>query len=97
MNATIEQIRAEEEASRIRFEAETVVTEEGETIAELRKVFDAVCDPTDWKAAWAAYVPHQIVGKVMRAVEYYHADRPVVCGMQPITGKVLLEGKGYQA
>lgn len=79
------------------YETYTIVTEQGETIADLRKAFDAVCDNTDWKAPWAAYVPHQLVGITMRAVEFFHADRPRIVGIQPITGRVLIEGKGYQA
>lgn len=79
MNAT-DIIQQEREAS-AEFEAETIaahVDGRDVTIAELRKTFDAVCDPTDWKAPWAAFVPAQIVGLVTAAVEFFHADRPVV-------------------
>jgi len=86
-----------------KYEAETVVTGEGESIADLRKIADRVFDPadwkdpSDWKAPWAAYVPHQLVGAVMRAVEFFHADRAEVVGTEKITGRVLMRGRGYQA
>jgi len=80
-----------------KYEAETIVTEEGETIADLRRITDKIFDPSDWKAPWAAYVPHQAVGAVMRAVEFFHADRPEVVGVEKITGRVLMRGRGYQA
>ncbi len=72
-----------------------VVTAEGFTIAQLRKVMDAIQNPDDWKGEWAAAVPHQIVTLVMRAVEHFHGATPRVVGIQPITGKVLMSGDGY--
>jgi len=96
MDAVIE---AERKATE-KFEAETVAARidgHNYSIADLRKVFDAVCNPEDWKAPWAAFVPHQIVPVVMASVEFFHADRPTVGGIQPLTGKVSMMGKGYQA
>ncbi len=78
------------------FEAK-VVTAEGETVGDLRKVFDRIVNPDDWKAPWAANVPHQLVGIVKRAVVFFHADEPIVVGLVPITGKVRMEGRGYMA
>lgn len=97
MNTSIEDIVKVEEERRKEFEARTVVTEQGETIADLRKVFEAVCDAKDWKAPWAAAVPSRLVGIVIRAVQFFHADTPTTEGIQLITGKVLMSGKGYQA
>jgi len=68
------------------------------TVADLRRVLDRVCNSADWKASWAAYVPHQIVPVVVAAVEWFHGDTPRVRGLEPAptTGRVLLEGRGYQ-
>ena len=90
-------IVAQEEKARAEYEANTVVTEEGETIATLRKVFDRVCNPTDWKEPWGAKVPHELVGVVMRAVEFFHADRPELVGIEELTGRVIMTGRGYMA
>jgi hypothetical protein len=87
---------AEERERRAEWEACTVVTPEGETIADLRDAFDRVCNAGDWKAPWAAYVPAGLVGRVCRAVEFFHADVARMVGIQRVTGRVILEGRGYQ-
>lgn len=92
---TYEAILAEEKAARAAFEAKE--TFKGEKIADLRKVFDGIKNPQNSKAPWAAAVPHQIVGLVLKAVEFFHADKAAIVGVQPITGKVLMSGNGYQA
>ena len=74
-----------------------VVTAEGETRGQLAEAFDAVKNASDWKAPWSAYVHHSAVARILRAVEFFHADRAEVRGIQPITGRVLLVGHGYQA
>ena len=78
-------------------EATKVVTPDGKTIAQLRSVFEAVCNKDNWKASWAAYVPYQLVQTVVDAVAFFHADIPTVVGTRPIDGKVLMTGNGYQA
>ena len=93
----IDEILEKEEQERKRYEAETIVTAEGETIALLRALFDAVCCAEDWKAPWTAAVPHGLVGSVMRAVEFFHADTPELVGVEELTGRVVLRGRGYQA
>lgn len=69
----------------------------GFKIADLRKVFEAVQNKENWKEAWAAAVPSQIVEPLAVAVEFYHADTMQILGVQPVTGKVLVSGNGYQA
>lgn len=91
------EIERQERERRMAWEAATIATAQGETIAQLRDAFEAVCDKQNWKAPWAAYVPSQAVGIVCRAVEFFCADRPEIVGIQPLTGKVLLEGRGYMA
>ncbi len=94
MTKTIEQIMADEETSRMEYEAREMF--KGFTIAELRKVSDAVFSKDHWKNEWAASVPHQVVGAVRAAVEFFHADTAILHGVEPITGKVLMSGRGYQ-
>jgi hypothetical protein len=36
-----------------------------------------------------------MVAVVSAAVCHYHGRRPRIVGIQPITGKVLMEGDGY--
>lgn len=99
---TIDQVIAAEKADREAFEAKTVATTIGGvdyTIADLRKAFDAVADPDDWKAEFTAYVPHDAVPVVLAAVEFFHADRPAVVGIEPAPGlgRAVVSGHGYQA
>jgi hypothetical protein len=95
-----EQLREEERAAHAEYEERTVATRVGGrdvTIAELRVVFEAVLDRADWKAPWAAAVPHRLVPLVTEAVKFFHADLPRTVGIELLTGRVLMEGNGYQA
>ena len=91
---TIEQVIAEEAAAQAADEASR--TFRGFPVAELRRVMEGVQSPAGWKLPWAASVPHRLVGRVMAAVEYFHADRAEVVGAEALTGKVLMRGNGYQ-
>jgi len=91
---TIEIILAEEKAAQEAYEQQQ--TFKGETIANLRKIFEKIQAPEGWKEAWAAAVPHPVVGLVMKAVEFFHADKAQIVGIEAITGRVLMQGKGYQ-
>lgn len=77
--------------------SDKVVTEEGETHGQLSEAFDKVCNSDHWKEPWAAKVHHTYVGRVMRAVEFFHADKPEIVGIDSITGLVRMRGNGYQA
>ncbi len=77
------------------YEAKTVVTSQGETIAMLRKAFDSVCDKKHWKNPFYAVVSKDEIGIVCRAVEFYHADKPTV--VEYTENTVIVVGKGYQA
>lgn len=97
---TIEEIMADEKAAHAAYEARTVgarVNERDVTIAELRQVFEAVQSKLGWKKPWAASVPYQAVSLVIEATKFFHGDIPTVDGIEPITGNVLMSGKGYQA
>jgi hypothetical protein len=92
---TLEQVLAEERKSHEEFEART--EHKGFKIADLRKAFNAVKNQADSRESWAASVPHQLVAIVLVAVEFFHADKAQVIGIEPITGHVLMQGNGYQA
>lgn len=92
MQAILEQ----EETSRKQYEATTVVTEQGETIAFLRTIFDAVCNTTDWKRPIAVTCQHSLVGTICRAIEFFQGDHAQVSGPQELTGYLLVTSRGYQ-
>ena len=88
----------EQEKKRIKeWERTTVVTLEGETVADLREAFELVCDKEHWKKPWKRVVPKELADRVCRAVEFFHADKPEILVEPQHTGDVLLVGKGYQA
>lgn len=101
MNATaktIEEVIAEERAAHAKWESETVAANVGGrdyTIAEFHKIADRVFNPENWKAAWAAAVPADLVAAVCAAVCHYHGRYPRVEGIEPVTGRVLMAGDGY--
>lgn len=97
MNATAVADAFAEAAAAMDDLADVVVTAEGETRAQLSEAFDAVADHDDWKAPWSAKVHHTYVGRVLRAVEFFHADKPEIIGIDSITGLVKMSGNGYQA
>jgi uncharacterized Ntn-hydrolase superfamily protein len=100
MSMTYEEIIAAEKASHAEYEARTVaarVDGHDVTIAELRRVFEAVESKDGWKKPWAAVVPAPMVRLVIEAVKFYHADVARTVGIEPLTGRVLMEGNGYQA
>jgi hypothetical protein len=97
--ATLRDIIAAELADHASYEATTVaarINGEAFTIADLRVVFDAVADAQNWKAPIACYVPHNAVAVVIAAVQWFQGDTLRAVGIQALTGKVLLEGNGYQ-
>ena len=69
----------------------------GLSVARLRGVLNAVADPQDWKAPWSAAVPEGLVQEVKAAIEFFHADSPLVHGKAIAAGSVIMSGKGYQA
>ena len=96
---TIEQIMAEETRKHVEYEAKTVaarINGQDVTIADLRTVFDSMCDAADWKNGFSAYVPHQSVAAAVAAIAWFHGDKAVwVGGIQPITGRVKVGSDGY--
>ena len=97
---TNEQQIAAERKAHAKYEERTTgarVNGQEVTIAELRRVFEMVEDKDDWKAPWAAAVPHDLVPYVVAASRFFNDDIPRCVGIEPLTGRVLMEGRGYQA
>lgn len=92
---TRQELIQKEELARKEWEAITKI--DGYTIAELRRISDAIFDSQDWKNAWTADIPHSLVEAAIRATEYFHGNRPEILGIVPLSGKVRIAGKGYQA
>jgi len=95
---TMQEVVARELAEAQAYEARTVACKIGGreyTIADLRAVFDQMCDRGDWKAPCAAAVPQDIVGVCRAALEFFHGCRAYVGGIEPLTGKVLVGSNGY--
>lgn len=88
---TIEEIEAE-----IR-EAEKHREYQGFTIADLRKTFEALQNPDDWRSPIDAWIPRQLYEIARVAVDYFTATSlDVVGGPQPISGKILVHSDGYR-
>jgi len=66
-------------------------------VRDLRIAFDEVCDKEHWKNPIAVYVPAKAVRIVIEAIKFFQADNPVCEGIEPITGRVLVTSRGYQA
>ena len=78
----------------IEFE-KTVVTEQGETIAQLREIFDSVCSKIHWKDLTIAKVEAEKVGITCRALEFFHGVEAKVLGPAP-SGLVYVYSDGYK-
>ena len=78
---------------------EKVKLETGEevTIHDLRQIFNKIQDKTHWKNPICASVHHSQVNYVFAAIEYFHADKATIEGIEQITGNVIITGRGYQA
>ncbi len=63
----------------------------------LRAVFEKIQDPDHWKNPITCKCHHSQVAIVLAAIEFFHADKAQVVGIEPITGYVIIEGNGYQA
>ena len=94
MNQTIDQIVENENIARIAWEKETVVTEAGHTIADLREAFEVVEDPDHWKnPIVASLLPHRAEITV-EAIRYFHGVNPTV--KESVSGdRVMIKSPGY--
>ena len=86
-------IIAQERAQQAAWEATTLY--KGFTVADLRRVFDAACDPHDWKAPLAVRCSGEIVLATVAALEWFTATAPTV-QLNPQTMEFLIESEGYR-
>lgn len=90
---TIEQVRAAEAAARHAYEETTRF--KGYTIRALRRMFDTLCDPDDWKAPIAAWVSGEAVLEAVAAIEFFTATHPRVA-LNTTIMQYMIESEGYQ-
>jgi hypothetical protein len=67
----------------------------GYTVADLRVVFDRVCNATDWKAPISAVCTGEGVMITIAAIEFYTATTPRVSGPTQHM-KYVVESEGYR-
>lgn len=78
-------------------ESERHRTYRGYVIADIRKTFDALQNPGDWKDEINAWIPHQLFGLAAVAVEFFTCtELKIVAGPQPLTGKIRVHADGYR-
>ena len=91
---TAEQIIQDEDASRRDWESRTI-GHKGFTIAQLRTIFDQLCDPRDWKGPIFATVLGEGVMPAVAAIEYFTATTPTVA-LDMNTMTYVLSSVGYR-
>ena len=62
---------------------------------DLRKVFDIVCDPDDWRAPIAVWVSGEAVLAVVAAIEFMTATHPRV-QLDSERMRYLIKSEGYR-
>ncbi len=67
----------------------------GYDIDDLRKVFDLVCDPEDWRAPIAVLVLGEAVLPVVAAIEFHTATNPTV-SLNIDRMQYLITSEGYR-
>jgi hypothetical protein len=75
---------------------EATQTYKGYTVADLRTVFDAVCDPHNWKGPLTAVCTGEMVMATVAAIEFFTATVPTV-HLNTATMQYVIESIGYQA
>jgi hypothetical protein len=88
-----EAILADERAQQAAWEA--TQTYKTFTIAALRRVFDAVCDPADWKGPITAVCTGEMVLITVAAIDFFTSTTPTV-QLNPATMRYLIESVGYR-
>ena len=75
--------------------AEETTLYQGFTIAALRRTFDAICDPDDWRAPIAVWVQGEAVQQVVAAIAFFTATTAqVTCDTQ--TMRYGITSVGYR-
>ena len=67
----------------------------GYDLDDLRKVFDIVCDPDDWRAPIAVWVSGEAVLPVVAAIEFMTATHPSV-SLNIERMRYLVTSEGYR-
>lgn len=67
----------------------------GYTVADLRVVFDRVCDPVDWKNPITAVTTGEGVMGLVAAIEFFTATTPTVT-LNTTTMRYLVTSEGYR-
>lgn len=99
--ANIQEIQANEEARRVKWERETVGMRDADgkqwTIAELRAAFDRHHTAADWKTPVCVRLDMRVddIVRFCRAVEFFQGDRPDVRNAGG-SASVLVTSRGYQ-
>lgn len=76
-------------------EQEATQRYKGYTVADLRVVFDQVCDPQDWKGPIAVSMPGEAVLQTVAAIEFFTATTARVT-LNTATMRYLVESEGYR-
>ena len=66
-------------------------------IEDLKKVFDKICNPDDWKDEINALIPAELYEIAAEAVEFYTTTSlKVIGGPELLTGRILVHAIGYR-
>ena len=68
---------------------------EGYTVEQMKKAFDAVANPNDWKAPIAASMTGESVNVVVAAIKFYTATVPEVT-LDVATMRYHVHSDGYR-
>lgn len=88
-NEMLTKLEAEERA------AESQIAYKGFTYGALKAAFDAVKNPTDWKAPIAVWLPGEAVLLAVAAIEFFTATQ-VQVALDQANMKYYLESEGYR-
>lgn len=72
-----------------------VVSQYGFTRGDLKKVFDMICNPTDWKVPIAISVGGEMVIPVVEAIKFFTATNAKV-SLNVDTMRYLVTSEGYR-
>lgn len=68
----------------------------GYGLVRLEAIFNAIKDPSDWKAPISVWVSGELVNVAVEAIKFYTATVPTV-GLDSLRMQYLIESIGYRA
>ncbi|HSW45459.1 MAG TPA: hypothetical protein VLM89_07805 [Phycisphaerae bacterium] len=90
----VAKIAAEEAQFQARMDEQVV---DGFKVGDMRKVFERLVDPKDWRGPIAALIAPGLFPIAKAAVEFYTAtELKVVGGPEQLTGRVAVHSVGYR-